>query len=174
MAGIWDVKIETFIKAPPMQWIITGPDESLTVTIEGQADQGDMAIADAKLVGSQFTWTLNVTKPLKISTKGTCTVSADGNSFEGTAKAGMLPGGKFFGERRAQQQEETAAPVAEEAPLTPPVYETPAAQPAPPAPSYGSPVPPPMPAYPTSAPAAPAYPSAPAAPAQPVAPTTFP
>jgi len=90
VTGTWDVRIETFIKAPPQVWTFTGPDDDLHVEVDMGRDvpeshPGDMTITDAKLAGSTFTWTLHVTKPAEITTKGTATVSADGRSFAADA-----------------------------------------------------------------------------------------
>ncbi|PAE88446.1 DJ-1/PfpI family protein [Shouchella clausii] len=68
-------------------------------TIRGKATQGEETVQFIHPViqGNKLTWSLPITKPLRLNLK--FEVSVDGDKMIGTAKAGVLPASKLIGKR---------------------------------------------------------------------------
>ncbi|MFD0870891.1 MULTISPECIES: DJ-1/PfpI family protein [Paenibacillus] len=93
--GKWDTTISTPIGKLSVELDITSEDGQ----IAGTAKQGEEIVPMDKpvLVGNQLTWSMKVTKPMRLTLK--FTVSIDGNKMHGAAKAGVLPSSKLIGHR---------------------------------------------------------------------------
>jgi hypothetical protein len=62
------------------------------------ADSGETSdLTDISVSGDEVSWQQAVTKPMKLNLK--CTVTIDGDTLSGKAKAGMFPAVKMTGER---------------------------------------------------------------------------
>ncbi|MFC9708729.1 DJ-1/PfpI family protein [Paenibacillus sp. NPDC056933] len=94
-AGNWDATIATPVGKLEVKLCITTSNN----VIEGTATQGDETIAFLNPVfyNNKLTWSLAITKPMRLNLK--FEVGADGDQMSGIAKAGLLPASKLTGKR---------------------------------------------------------------------------
>jgi hypothetical protein len=93
--GNWDTTIVTPVGKLEVKLYIT---TSFDV-IQGTAKQGDETIRFSNPVcyNNKLTWSLPITKPMRLNLKFEVTV--DGDQMNGIAKAGLLPASKLSGRR---------------------------------------------------------------------------
>ncbi|MCC3371448.1 DJ-1/PfpI family protein [Cohnella sp. REN36] len=93
--GDWEITIATPVGKLPVRLSITTQDG----IVRGTASQGDetVPLVDPVLQDRKLTWSLPVTKPLRLNLK--FEAEADGDRIGGTAKAGILPASKWSGNR---------------------------------------------------------------------------
>ncbi|QOS79001.1 DJ-1/PfpI family protein [Paenibacillus sp. JNUCC31] len=93
--GNWDTTIATPVGKLEVKLCITTCND----VIEGTATQGDETIAFLNPVfyNNKLTWSLAITKPMRLNLK--FEVGADGDQMSGIAKAGLLPASKLTGKR---------------------------------------------------------------------------
>ncbi|MBA4538481.1 DJ-1/PfpI family protein [Bacillus aquiflavi] len=93
--GKWDTTISTPIGSLSVLLDLSSKDGR----IAGIAKQGEDIVTLNNIVqeGNQLKWSMKVKKPIRLSLK--FTVSVDGNSMYGEAKASMLPSSKLIGHR---------------------------------------------------------------------------
>ncbi|MEC0125190.1 DJ-1/PfpI family protein [Paenibacillus pabuli] len=93
--GNWDTTIATPVGKMEVKLCITTHND----IIEGTATQGDETIAFLNPIfyNNKLTWSLAITKPMRLNLK--FEVSADGDQMSGIAKAGLLPASKLTGKR---------------------------------------------------------------------------
>ncbi|MGX1830171.1 DJ-1/PfpI family protein [Paenibacillus taichungensis] len=93
--GNWDTTINTPVGKLEVELYIN----TSTDVIQGTATQGDETIAflNPVLCDNRLTWTLPITKPIRLNLKFEVTVDED--QMRGTAKAGLLPSSKLTGKR---------------------------------------------------------------------------
>jgi hypothetical protein len=96
-AGLWDVTIDTPIGKMAVVFDISEHDG----TIQGTAssDRETVDFLDAVAEGDRLTWTQKVTTPMRLTLKFDVTVNGD--TMNGTSKAGPLPASKVYGSRTA-------------------------------------------------------------------------
>lgn len=93
--GTWKAQIispmatsEILFEIVETEGVITG-----TATAEGETVELVDGVAD----GPELSWLLNITKPLKLSFR--MTITQDGDSWSGKAKAKIFPAAKVVGSR---------------------------------------------------------------------------
>ncbi|WP_315796035.1 DJ-1/PfpI family protein [Paenibacillus sp. BIC5C1] len=93
--GNWNTTINTPVGKLEVELYI----KTSTDVIQGTATQGDETIAflNPVLCDNKLTWTLPITKPMRLNLKFEVTVDED--QMSGTAKAGLLPSSKLTGKR---------------------------------------------------------------------------
>lgn len=97
-AGTWNMTIDTPIGKQHAKLELTqGADGNWSGTSES-LDSGEKSdLTDISVAGNEVTWHQAVTKPMKLNLK--CTVTIDGDTLSGKAKAGMFPAVTMTGER---------------------------------------------------------------------------
>ena len=96
-AGTWNITMDTPIGTIPAVLEISENDGVITGTAQSKDEKVDFN--DAVGDGDRLTWSQVVTTPMKLTLKFDVTV--DGDSMNGTAKAGMFPASKVTGSRSA-------------------------------------------------------------------------
>jgi len=93
--GDWDTTIATPVGKLQVKLSISTRDGM----IQGTAIQGDEAVnfLNPVLVENKLTWSLRITKPMRLNL--TFEVAVDGDLMTGSAKAGVLPASKVTGKR---------------------------------------------------------------------------
>ncbi|MFD0713189.1 DJ-1/PfpI family protein [Paenibacillus sp. GCM10027626] len=93
--GDWDTTIATPVGKMEVKLSISTSDSM----IKGTATQGDETVEfmDPVLQSNKLTWSLRITKPMRLNLK--FEVAADGDQMTGIAKAGILPASKLTGKR---------------------------------------------------------------------------
>jgi hypothetical protein len=94
-AGLWNATLYT----PIGEMVATFDIRDDNGVITGTASNGKetVEILDAVADGSKLTWNMKVTTPMKLTLK--FDVEIDGDSMEGTSKAGILPSSRVVGTR---------------------------------------------------------------------------
>ncbi|SEN60069.1 DJ-1/PfpI family protein [Paenibacillus sp. OK076] len=93
--GNWDTTIATPVGKLEVKLYIT----TSSNVIQGTATQGDETIpfVNPVLCDNKLTWSLPITKPMRLNLK--FEVAVDGDQMSGFAKAGLLPASKLTGKR---------------------------------------------------------------------------
>ncbi|MFB0840600.1 DJ-1/PfpI family protein [Paenibacillus oleatilyticus] len=93
--GDWDTTIATPVGKLQVKLSIS----TRNGVIQGKATQGNetVALLNPVLLDNKLTWSLQITKPMRLNLK--FEVAADGDHMTGIAKAGMLPASKLTGHR---------------------------------------------------------------------------
>ncbi|NEC26846.1 hypothetical protein G3I20_09820 [Streptomyces sp. SID8111] len=94
--GTWDLSIATPIGRirPVAEFRREG--DALTGTAHGAGEE--VRLEDIVLDGDRVTWKQSVTKPLRLNLA--FAVRIDGDTLEGTSRAGRLPASRVTGTRR--------------------------------------------------------------------------
>jgi hypothetical protein len=95
VAGTWNLSIATPIGKQEVVLELVDDDGVLAGTATGAGETVDLV--DPALDGDRLTWTQSITKPVQLDLAFDVTI--DGESLEGTAKAGILPKSKVSGTR---------------------------------------------------------------------------
>jgi hypothetical protein len=95
IAGTWNLSIATPIGKQEVVLELVDDAGVLKGTATGAGETVDLV--NPVLEGNQLTWTQSITKPVQLDLA--FDVSFDGDTLEGTAKAGMLPASKVTGSR---------------------------------------------------------------------------
>jgi hypothetical protein len=97
-AGTWNMTIDTPIGKQHARLELT---ENADGTWQGTSlsiDSGETSsLTDISVNGNDVSWQQAVTKPMKLNLK--CTVTIDGDTLSGKAKAGLFPAVTMTGER---------------------------------------------------------------------------
>ncbi|WP_068618227.1 DJ-1/PfpI family protein [Paenibacillus tuaregi] len=93
--GDWDTTISTPVGKMHVKLSIS----TINGMIEGKATQGEetLQLINPAYQGSKLTWSLKITKPMRINLK--FEVAALGDEMTGIVKAGLLPASKLIGKR---------------------------------------------------------------------------
>ncbi|MEU6264103.1 hypothetical protein [Saccharopolyspora shandongensis] len=94
--GIWDLSISTPIGRIKAVVDLRREAGGLTGVAHGAGEEAPLG--DVVLDGDRLTWHQAITKPLRLNLAFDVTV--DGDTLQGTSKAGRLPASKVTGERR--------------------------------------------------------------------------
>lgn len=96
--GTWNLSISTPVgKIKAVVELRRQSDGTLTGVAHGIGEE--VPLSDIALVGGQLTWKQAITKPMRLNLAFDVTV--DGDTLNGTSKAGRLPASTVTGERRA-------------------------------------------------------------------------
>ncbi|MFC9111924.1 MULTISPECIES: hypothetical protein [Streptomyces] len=102
--GVWDLTIATPVGRIRAAVAFGREDDTLVGVASGAGE--DVPLRDIAVDGAQVTWKQSVTKPLRLNLA--FAVQIEGDTLEGTSRAGRLPASKVTGTRRT-----TPARVAE-------------------------------------------------------------
>ncbi|SHN58112.1 Transcriptional regulator GlxA family, contains an amidase domain and an AraC-type DNA-binding HTH domain [Paenibacillus sp. ov031] len=93
--GNWDTTIATPVGKLEVKLYI----KTISDVIQGTATQGNETIPflNPVLCDNKLTWSLSITKPMRLNLK--FEVAVDGDKMNGIAKAGLLPASKLTGKR---------------------------------------------------------------------------
>lgn len=93
--GNWDTTIATPVGKLEVKLYI----KTISDVIQGTATQGNETIPfmNPVLCDNKLTWSLSITKPMRLNLK--FEVAVDGDQMNGIAKAGLLPASKLTGKR---------------------------------------------------------------------------
>ncbi|MGV2882226.1 hypothetical protein V4D07_05935 [Paenibacillus taichungensis] len=93
--GNWDATIATPVGKLEVKLYI----KTISDVIQGTATQGNETIPflNPVLCDNKLTWSLSITKPMRLNLK--FEVAVDGDQMNGIAKAGLLPASKLTGKR---------------------------------------------------------------------------
>ena len=94
-AGIWKIGIATPIGTQTAILELTEHDGVVAGVVKN--DMETMPLATPVLRGDRLTWHLTITRPMRLNL--TFEVTIDGDTFSGTAKAGILPASRVTGTR---------------------------------------------------------------------------
>ncbi|MEU5090620.1 hypothetical protein [Streptomyces sp. NPDC021356] len=94
--GTWNLAISTPIGKIEAVVELRDQDGALTGVAHGAGE--DVPLGDITLDGDRLTWKQAITKPVRLNLAFDVTV--DGDTLQGTSKAGRLPSSKVTGERR--------------------------------------------------------------------------
>ncbi|MGI5439883.1 hypothetical protein ACQEV4_21620 [Streptomyces shenzhenensis] len=94
--GIWDLSISTPIGRIKAAVDLRREDGALTGVAHGAGEE--VPLGSVVLDGDRLTWDQAITKPLRLNLAFDVTV--DGDTVQGTSKAGRMPASKVTGERR--------------------------------------------------------------------------
>ncbi|WP_328389211.1 hypothetical protein OHS81_32600 [Streptomyces sp. NBC_00400] len=94
--GTWNLSISTPIGTMKAVVELREQDGVLTGVAHGAGEE--VPLNDVALDGDRLTWKQAVTKPMRLNLAFDVTV--DGDTLQGTSKAGRLPSSKVTGERR--------------------------------------------------------------------------
>jgi hypothetical protein len=94
--GTWNLSISTPVGKMKVLLDLRQQNGTLTGTAHG-ADE-EVPLSDIVVDGDRLTWKQAVTKPMRLNLAFDVTVNGD--TLEGTSKAGRLPAAKVTGERR--------------------------------------------------------------------------
>lgn len=95
--GTWNLSVSTPIGKIKAVVELRDQDGILTGVARGAGEE--VPLDDLTLDGDRLTWKQAVTKPLRLNL--TFDVTVDGDTLQGTSKAGRLPSSKVTGERQA-------------------------------------------------------------------------
>jgi hypothetical protein len=95
VAGTWNLSIATPMGTQSAVLTLTDTDGVVTGTAGNE--QGSMDLPGLEADGNRVQWTQEVTQPMKLTVKFDLTLNGD--SGEGSAKAGMFPGMKVTATR---------------------------------------------------------------------------
>jgi hypothetical protein len=95
VAGTWNLSIATPIGKQEVVLELVDDNGALGGTATGAAETVDLS--NVILDGDRLTWTQSITKPIQLDLA--FDVMIDGDTLEGTAKAGLLPKSKVTGVR---------------------------------------------------------------------------
>lgn len=95
--GTWNLSVSTPIGKIKAVVELRDQDGILTGVARGAGEE--VPLVDLALDGDRLTWKQAVTKPLRLNL--TFDVTVDGDTLQGTSKAGRLPSSKVTGERQA-------------------------------------------------------------------------
>lgn len=86
LEGTWDTVMKTPMgdQKAKMTFDVSGD----TFTGSTATPMGTLELENGKIDGDTFTWTMEMTVPMKMTLEGTATV--DGDTFSGEVKAGMM------------------------------------------------------------------------------------
>jgi len=99
VAGTWNLSIATPIGKQAVVLELVHDNGSLRGTATGAGETVDLM--NLTLDGDRLTWTQSINRPVQLDLAFEVTV--DGDSLEGTAKAGFLPKSKVTGTRAEGQ-----------------------------------------------------------------------
>ncbi|GHE58348.1 hypothetical protein GCM10014715_09280 [Streptomyces spiralis] len=94
--GTWNLSISTPIGKMKAAVELRDQDGILTGVAHGAGEV--VPLHDIALDGDRLTWKQTVTKPMRLNLAFDVTV--EGDTLQGTSKAGRLPSSKVIGERR--------------------------------------------------------------------------
>ncbi|WP_037853582.1 hypothetical protein [Streptomyces sp. NRRL S-340] len=94
--GTWNLSISTPIGKIEAVVELRDQDGVLTGVAHGAGEH--VPLGDITLDGDRLTWKQAITKPVRLNLAFDVTV--DGDTLQGTSKAGRLPSSKVTGERR--------------------------------------------------------------------------
>ncbi|WP_067799695.1 hypothetical protein [Actinomadura formosensis] len=94
--GTWNLSISTPIGKIKAVVELREQDGTLTGVAHGAGE--DIPLTDVALGGDRLTWKQAITKPMRLNLA--FDVTADGDTLQGTSKAGRLPSSKVTGERQ--------------------------------------------------------------------------
>ncbi|WP_310727950.1 hypothetical protein [Streptomyces sp. N2A] len=94
--GTWNLSLSTPIGKMKAVVELREQDGVLTGVAHGAGEE--VPLNDVALDGDRLTWKQAVTKPMRLNLAFDVTV--DGDTLQGTSKAGRLPSSKVTGERR--------------------------------------------------------------------------
>ncbi|MFD7876712.1 hypothetical protein ACFV5G_21830 [Streptomyces sp. NPDC059766] len=98
--GIWNLSVSTPIGKIKAVVELREQDGLLTGVARG-ADE-EVPLGDITLDGDRLTWKQAVTKPMRLNLSFDVTV--DGDTLQGTSRAGRLPTSKVTGERSTEPE----------------------------------------------------------------------
>ncbi|MFG2949519.1 hypothetical protein [Streptomyces adustus] len=98
VAGTWNLSISTPVGRIGAVVELREREGLLTGVARG-ADE-EVPLSDITLTGDRLTWKQAITKPLRLNLA--FDVRVDGDTLQGTSRAGRLPSSKVTGERRSQ------------------------------------------------------------------------
>lgn len=98
--GTWNLSISTPVGKMKAVVELREQDGVLTGVAHGAGEE--VLLSDVALDGDRLTWKQAVTKPMRLNLAFDVTV--DGDTLQGTSKAGRLPSSKVTGERRTAPQ----------------------------------------------------------------------
>ncbi|MER7927320.1 hypothetical protein ABTY96_29905 [Streptomyces sp. NPDC096057] len=96
VSGTWDLSVSTPIGKIKVVIELHEREGVLTGVARGAGEE--VPLADVSLDGDRLTWKQAVTKPMRLNLAFDVTV--DGDTLQGTSKAGRLPSSKVTGERQ--------------------------------------------------------------------------
>jgi hypothetical protein len=97
-AGTWNMTIDTPLGKQHARLELTEGTDGTWQGTSHSTDSGETSdLTDISVSGNDVSWQQAVTKPMKLNLK--CTVTIDGDTLSGKAKAGMFPAVKMTGER---------------------------------------------------------------------------
>jgi hypothetical protein len=97
-AGTWNMTIDTPIGKQHARLELSEGADGAWAGTSHSIDSGETApLTDISVNGNEVTWHQTVTKPMKLNLK--CTVTIEGDTLSGKAKAGMFPAVTMTGER---------------------------------------------------------------------------
>lgn len=96
LEGTWNLSLSTPIGKMKAVVELREQDGVLTGVAHGAGEE--VPLNDVALDGDRLTWKQAVTKPMRLNLAFDVTV--DGDTLQGTSKAGRLPSSKVTGERR--------------------------------------------------------------------------
>ncbi|HTT58425.1 MAG TPA: hypothetical protein VMF33_00085 [Acidimicrobiales bacterium] len=94
-AGLWNATLYTPIGEMAATFDIHDDNGHITGTASNGKET--VEILDAVADGNTLTWNMKVTTPMKLTLK--FDITFDGDSMEGTSKAGILPSSRVVGTR---------------------------------------------------------------------------
>ncbi|HTB09741.1 MAG TPA: hypothetical protein VK704_08040 [Acidimicrobiales bacterium] len=94
-AGLWNATLYTPIGEMSATFDIH--DDNGVITGTSSNGKETVEILDAVATGNKLTWNMKVTTPMKLTLK--FDMEFDGDSMEGTSKAGILPSSRVVGTR---------------------------------------------------------------------------
>jgi len=98
--GIWDCTVATPVGKMPYELSVSSAvDGTLTGVMKDLKSGDSLALQNGKVSGNVLVWSMQLTKPIKLSLK--CEVRIQGNEVSGIASAGMLGKSAINGVRRS-------------------------------------------------------------------------
>ncbi|MER7738200.1 hypothetical protein ABTX34_07640 [Streptomyces sp. NPDC096538] len=94
--GVWDLTIATPVGRIKAAVAFRREDDALAGVASGAGE--DVPLRDIAVDGARVTWKQSVTKPLRLNLA--FAVHVEGDTLEGTSRAGRLPASKVTGTRR--------------------------------------------------------------------------
>jgi hypothetical protein len=98
--GTWNLSISTPIGTMKAMIELREQDAVLTGVAHGAGEE--VPLTDIALDGDRLTWRQAITKPMRLNLAFDVTV--DGDTLQGTSRAGRLPASKVTGERRSASE----------------------------------------------------------------------
>jgi hypothetical protein len=93
--GTWNAQIVSPMGKNPVEFVLVETDGVVTGTATAEGET--VPILDGSASGDDLSWTLSITKPMKMSFA--MKIHIDGDTWTGTAKAKIFPAAKVLGER---------------------------------------------------------------------------